>query len=99
MTINLSEERHESDCCNLAGKKQRTGGCNSGAVALSPHAIADSLSVFYTVEILEKKEEGKLICSVISDRLVIFILFFVATIKAERIYMEGSTIRLVPPSI
>ncbi|MGL5469129.1 MAG: hypothetical protein ACRDCT_13235 [Shewanella sp.] len=33
MTINLSEERHESDCRYLAGEKQQTGNCHSGAVA------------------------------------------------------------------
>lgn len=33
MTIKLSEERHDSDCCYLAGKMQRTGSCHSGAVA------------------------------------------------------------------
>ncbi|MEI4990570.1 hypothetical protein U1740_09425 [Aeromonas caviae] len=44
-TINLWGERHGSDACYLAGEKQRTGGCNSGAVALPTLAITDSFTV------------------------------------------------------
>jgi len=53
MTINLSEEHHDSDCCFFAGYRQRTGGCNSGAVAYPSLSIANYLSVF--LQLKQKK--------------------------------------------
>ncbi|WP_421239067.1 hypothetical protein [Aeromonas enteropelogenes] len=41
------------------GKKQQTGGCNSGAVALPAPAMANVTLLFYTVVMVAQKEEVK----------------------------------------
>lgn len=42
-----------------AGKKQQTGGWNSGAVALPALAMANVTLLFYTVVMVAQKEEVK----------------------------------------
>ncbi|MGY3967750.1 hypothetical protein [Aeromonas enteropelogenes] len=41
-----------------AGKKQQTGGWNSGAVALLAIIMVNTLTVFYTVVMLHKKKRS-----------------------------------------
>ncbi|MGY3879282.1 hypothetical protein ACW5WK_17865 [Aeromonas enteropelogenes] len=45
------------------GKKQQTGGWNSGAVALPAPAMANVTLLFYTVVMVAQKEEVKRIRS------------------------------------
>lgn len=40
------------------GKKQQTGGWNSGAVALPAMAMVNTLTIFYTVVMLHKKKRS-----------------------------------------
>ncbi|WP_421221204.1 hypothetical protein [Aeromonas enteropelogenes] len=40
------------------GKKQQTGGWNSGAVALTAIIMVNTLTVFYTVVMLHKKKRS-----------------------------------------
>ncbi|WP_185378073.1 hypothetical protein [Aeromonas enteropelogenes] len=41
-----------------AGKKQQTGGWNSGAVALPAMAMVNTLTIFYTVVMLHNKKRS-----------------------------------------
>jgi hypothetical protein len=95
MTINLSEERHDSDCCYLAGDKQQAGGLKlrGGSFADAFHTKL-IICVLHSSRVHSKKKKASeyVQASEAEWEFYDLILFFLATIRVERIYMEGSVI-------